>query len=554
MSDKVQLDELDDLFRFRQRDVSDSFQSGAKLFGKRRQGPVRLFLLWVAGPKRSILRLVPSEETWFIVIGTLILITTIIAGLGAFATASYIMHGRLQADTAAIVFGLFWAIIIFFFDRALVRMPMNPVIFSPAAMDIVWGENSAKPSALENAVIRRWHDGLRVLATTLPRFVVAVAAAVIFAETLLFVYFEEDLQPVVKHISSERYKVEREREQDKIRNEIADIDGRIRLWKEAHLPDLAVLESSIEKLKVDQRNLEVDERTLGDAIDAEESGRRGSFKVSFQEEPIETSGLKGLQGRSIALLDLQADVRQWITDKTTQITETVGKAAALEAEETKRPNSELKALKDSKASLEIPKEPSEVKGIGVRMDALDRYEHDMVVSTPDSVDKALDCPEGVSGIIFCAAPRFFVQPTPQGPIFAGIRWGLIFIELAPIFAKFAFVLRRRRPYDTLVAAQELIANGASVRLVGEQLARTGAVLEVCGSHNQAIRTAAGADLYLVNANVTSQRRPSWFDRLRKESPWGFGGSWHLMKKADELEDLSPSVEGASKGGVDKPRR
>lgn len=551
MSDKVQLDELDDLFRFRQRDVSDGFQSGAKLFGKRRQGPVRLLLLWVPGPKRSILRLVPSEETWFIVIGTLILITTIIAGLGAFATASYIMHGRLQADTAAIVFGLFWAIIIFFFDRALVRMPMNPVIFSPAAMDIVWGENSAKPSALENAVIRRWHDGLRVLATTLPRFVVAVAAAVIFAETLLFVYFEKDLEPVIQERAMEKRNSYLDKRKAEIEKEESAIRGDRDRWIRSNLPEVARLQNDIVDLELKHEEIVRDIRRINEAAEAEKNGQTGTFLWS--DDGVRLTGNKGygpatrtIEKASSAKVEAR-DANQASRDsKKGQIEDILANARS--------EYPELASYDKKLAQLKTNPPDSAFRGIGVRMDALHAYERDVDILTPGEVNEAPGCSEGLTELFLCVIPRFFVQPTPQGPIFAGIRWGLIFIELAPIFAKFAFVLRRRRPYDTLVAAQELIANGASVRLVGEQLARTGAVLEVCGSHNQAIRTAAGADLYLVNANVTSQRRPSWFDRLRKESPWGFGGSWHLMKKADELEDLSPSAESASKGGAGKPRR
>lgn len=541
--EKADLGAVDTLLRFLEKDVSSRFGPSYRLSadGRRFRGPIRSSIIWVSGAKRGILNLVPSEEIWFVVIGSFILITTVIAGAGATATVSYVLYGDLRYDPFALAFGLFWAAVIFAFDRALVRMPMNPVRLTENAMDVIWGHGSAKPSSLSKAFRTSWLDAPRVFLTSLPRLIVAIASAVVFAETLLFIYFEQDLKPVLEAVATAKHAALVDQQANVNKSESDSLDKQIASWIAANLPKVATLQSDLEKLRARETVLTTDEGILNRAASYEAEGKTGTFTTSKG-----TVSLTGTIGDGPATRTIE----EWAKATRTELVENRGSQESKtdlingELEAAKTSSKSLQDLLQRKAALSVPAADPVIKGIGVRMDALHQYEMDMDASTPGILDKAEGCGGDAWQSFACTLQRSFVQPTPRGPIVAAIRWGLLFIELAPIFAKFAFVLRLRRPYDTLTAVEELIANGASVRLAGEQLARTGAVLEVQGSQNQAIRTAAGTDLYLVNAQVGTERRPPWLDRIRRENPWRVG-SWHLFdlrRRAEELEDLNPQEE------------
>ena len=468
-----------------------------------------------------------------LVIGSLVIRPGSIAGFGAYAPAGFVLEGKIYVGAETILFGLFWGAFIFAFDRALVRMPMNPVRLRPEALDLIWGDESGRPSKIANAFTRSWSDLPKLLLATFPRLVVAVASAVIFAETLLYVYFAEDLERALSANNQAQYQELLTIEEKSNETKGKQLDRQIQSTLAIVQPKIASIEQEIARLKqaldVTRSDLEVLTRGISD----EASGFGGGRVLTTETEgEFELTGNVGDGPATQEIRQAIARLNSRIPFLVQEISDAnVGNDRLVE--EAKLNNPELRALYLEKSKLSTSPAPAEIRGIGVRLQALRNYERDMDPSTLTKIEEAPPCPSEGFAEVTCTVSRFFIPPSPNGPIVASVRWGLIFIELAPIFAKFTFVLRRRRPYDTLVAAYELVANGASVRLVAEQLARTGSVMEFAGRENTAIRTAAGSEMYLVNATIRNDRT-SWRDTIRKGNPWRIG-SWHLfeMRRASE---------------------
>jgi hypothetical protein len=77
---------------------------------------VARFFLWCSGARIYLLRRCPTEINMFLGIGVVVFLTGIMASI----SGGYAFHLVFNSIPLAIVFGLFWGILIFFLDWYLV--------------------------------------------------------------------------------------------------------------------------------------------------------------------------------------------------------------------------------------------------------------------------------------------------------------------------------------------------------------------------------------------------------------------------------------------------
>lgn len=121
------------------------------------------FFAWCAGVHMESLKQCPSEHNKYGQIGLIVFITGIMASL----SGGFFFFSVFEATAAAIGFGLFWGLVIFFLDRYIVSSIHKP-----------------KGSELS----------LKVTAMAMPRFVLAIVLAFVVSKPLELKFFETEIK------------------------------------------------------------------------------------------------------------------------------------------------------------------------------------------------------------------------------------------------------------------------------------------------------------------------------------------------------------------------
>lgn len=125
------------------------------------------FMCWIAGTESSILVKYPTEFAKFSIIGSVIYMTFLVACVSGFSAAYYFSNNVFTS----IFFALFWGIVIFCIDRALV------VTMKKKLTDSTW-----KDKVIENSKI------------LVPRFILAILVAFLMSIPLELLVFEDLIQ------------------------------------------------------------------------------------------------------------------------------------------------------------------------------------------------------------------------------------------------------------------------------------------------------------------------------------------------------------------------
>lgn len=543
-----------------------------------RRGPLKRLTLFCAGANLKLLRLVPFEETWFSVIGTLVMVTTMTAFFGAFSTAGYYFEGRITVTHATVGAGLGWALLIFLVERAIVRTPLNQVRFSAEVMEMLSGPEM-------DAVFQDIADGTRVyavkrspgayagvLAAISTRLGIAFLASFLVTESILMTVYGPEIEPLVEvranAISTEVLSSDAETRQA----ELDDIDAKIATMTAALAPDLVTVQDALPAQRKKRSDLQNDVALIKQAYAAECNARKVDYTLSTGFV-IRTTGKPGCGDIAPgAIRELQGEYEDKareakdIVDESTRFVEAqqamvasdpgLGELLAQKQElacqqdragtttdelvpvesvaadvssaqgDKQRPGAKrtTKAPDCAGSGAAAPTDAL-VRGIGIREAALRDLEQDTDPATI-AIERAAPCTN-----IACSVSRFFVYPSPAGRKVAAIRWILFLIEISAVLTKVAFVLRRRRPYDTLVAAMEVIQEGGSVALAGNQLADMGLSLEQKSAARRKLRVGVLADVLLQR----SERRhpspgPGSRDSRQRSS------LWRLFGRTDDISD------------------
>ena len=151
------------------------------------------------------------DETEFVVQGTLVVLTALVACISGLAASSFLIAGRLEFTGATIGVGLGWGLLIFFFDRALVSGSFNPYRFTRREIEglrdapdgSVWAHVVGVDPAGRRGVLRRVAEIVRVMLVASLRIALALATSFIAAEMVLFLVFQPEISQRAAYIEQQ---------------------------------------------------------------------------------------------------------------------------------------------------------------------------------------------------------------------------------------------------------------------------------------------------------------------------------------------------------------
>lgn len=547
-----------------------TIEQALALAGTRHRGPIKRLALWASGAKPKLLPLFPGEETWFAVIGTFVLLSSLVAGLGAFTLAGYYFEGTITMVRTTAIAGIVYCLFILMLERALVRMPLNQVRFSADTlemlagpeMDAVFQEIAAGNRA--QAVKRSPLSVLGVFVAISPRIALAFLSSFLVAEAVLIAVYDDDIQGIVRLRSNGIVTEVMQSDTDLRKQHIDDIDSKIADQTAAIAPKLPGLRKELRGLRGDLKGFQNDVGLIRQVYAAECNGQKVSYTLSTGF-PVRSTGRPGCGSKAPgALKALEAEYQGKANSAAAAISDREHAARTLQAIVDRDPLIlSLRREKSTYTCTPAPVPPDTgtvsnvaagtkptpkrqasacattsgvstipggdgglIRGIGIREAALRDLEQDTDPSTI-AIEKAAPC-----GSTWCSVGRFFVYPSPAGRKVAAIRWILFLIECMAVVAKAAMVLRRRRPYDTFIGALEVVQEGKTVAMAGGTLADVGGTLAQKSFARRSNATAA--DPGLLSRRIDRQKA--------KPSGWKFWQNWSIGRSLGRTADITYAEE------------
>lgn len=479
--------------------------------------PIQSLTLLAAGSKREYLSRAPSDMVWHSVLGTLVLLASVLAGFGAFASAGFVQHGEITVATPEIAWGVGWGAVIFVLDRAIVRMPLLPVAMNHRVLSMLWNPSAdvqwyvkaaeGKPISM---TLSNWRGAGHLLFGAIPRVGIAVAASFVFSETLLFVYFQHDLRPVMIHMVQESRDILSLQAQETFENDKNSLTkqlGDLELSLDKMTPSIAAQREKMSALDAKRRNAEIDASVYKELWSKERAGVLVTLTLSdgtqrtTSGDPNVSPNVDGIQsgsyGAEAARLRQEAlNLQNQFNDLERDVNQRVKKIQ--QEPEYQAVLAKLNALKPADIAAI---DPEHIKGIGIRRVALDTYAHDANPITPQGDPPLETC----RGDWVCGAWQTLVPNTPAGPIVGAVRAIFFFVELSPLLAKIAYTLRRRRPYDEAVAADEIMTAAEILVDLSAGLNLYGQTIEEHARQRRARRGSEAAEYVVARHQFRSDR-------------------------------------------------
>jgi hypothetical protein len=447
-----------------------------------RRGPLRRVTLYASGVDTRVLWYAPVEETEFVVQGSLVILTAIVAGVSALAAASFLTAGRFVLNPVTVLVGLIWGVLIFSFDRALVSGTFNPHHFTKAELDSLHDPASPTPwehlVAVENGSRPRGRgragEYIRVFLVASLRIALAVATSYIAAEMALFLVFQPEVNARTAYL-------EQQQQAQRIASIQADFNtvAAKRAAQREQLsgvndPEVLRLTAQINDLTPQLDAARKDLGILQAAAAAELDGDKYQATLS-NGTLVKTTGFAGngaaarsLAGRRDAQQSLVNDLSNRLARARTDLD-----ARHAQIQKTNAPAlSTLDAL-DNKATADqqaalgaAVSDPNVIEGLLIRQAALNDLEHD---AKPETL--VADPVPACHGLFawLCQLRNLVLPPTPMGPTVIAYRVIFFIIEILPITYKVISSLRRRRPYDIAKAALEEVSAIDAFRVVDRYL-------------------------------------------------------------------------------------
>jgi hypothetical protein len=185
---------------------------------KRKPGWLQNFFILCSGAEKSIILEYPTEWNKFAGIGATIFLTACLAML----SGGYAMHFAFKNVWISVVFGIFWAIIIFNLDRYIVLSLRKEKI--PTITDI---KRESDPNRKEELKSERNRILRNQALMALPRFVIAFIIAVTVSKPIELRLFqnriEKDLENTVK-IETAKFDEDETKRIDELNKQLASIN------------------------------------------------------------------------------------------------------------------------------------------------------------------------------------------------------------------------------------------------------------------------------------------------------------------------------------------
>ncbi len=444
--------------------VQDEFREG-------RPGPLRRLTLYVSGVDRRVLRYAPMEESEFVVQGTLVILTAIVAAVSGLAAASYLTAATFTINPVTIAVGLAWGLLIFFFDRALVSGTLNPYHFrsTDIASLRAGGESWTHVLELSEPAPRaRLGEFIRVGLVASIRVALAFATSLIAAEMVLFLIF----QPEVNARADYLVKTEKEGRINQVQQQYAALVQQRQAQRERFLgkddPEVQRLTTQLpqDNQLLDQARTDLGVLSAAAAAELDGDPYTGTLSngtiVTTTGDRGEGAAAQSLRQRRDAQAALVNDLTKRRDDTTAALESRRQSLATASGEGMNRLSQQdldaAETLRRDIAAIEA----GDNRGLLVRRAALQSLTHDL---RPDTVepDPVPPCTGPLAW--FCAIRNWLVPPTPMGPDIVALRVIFFVVEILPITVKVIASLRRRRPYDIAKAALEHTSKVEAVRML-----------------------------------------------------------------------------------------
>lgn len=470
--------------------------------------PFRRFVLFSGGAPLKLLRIVPVEETEFLVKGTGVLIAAAMAGLGT-ALASR-MFTPPPSHYGSVAIGLAAALFIYSIDRMLVRGSLRPHVFPPDVLttlwdpyaDAKWYEVISRSGGHAQSALSRVRGFFTVFAKIFIRLLLAGFISYIVADVLAIAIFK----PAV----DDRARAIKIQERDELAANAKDAkearDEEITAQQQAeqtiqdNVPAVKGASSQLQEDKDRVTALAKDVSLLQGIINAEINGNRIpqvtlSDTTKFPADKPFTSGRANCEDLCHQAQAKQATVREDLSRAKSDVStdrhaynRALKHASAVDLVAKYRPDfraSHRQYKEDLKA---IPKSVTP-NDILIRRVALHQLEHDAKPWTV-GLDAAHSCSAGWGWL--CGAKQAVIPGTPLGSFVGALRATLFLIDTLPITLAMYFALRGRRPFDALIAALEEASVADSINKLDHELNHSGQQMEDRAVARRGHRHTAGA--------------------------------------------------------------
>jgi len=443
--------------------------------------PLRRAVLWASGANVRILRQVPSEFDAYGLMGSAVWLSATIAAIGGTLAAGVASRGSPSLEPQYLLAGILVGALVFWVDRALVRMPLNPFHFPQSVLAAFRSPVSeqqfiAALAALDEPAATTKAAQLRsIIAPLLLRMTIAVCTSFIVANFVLFLLFAPDIKNRAVYITQTT------------RGELIADTNRTFDAREARLRarlatlnggggKLAHARKSVAGLNRQLSTTNGDITTLHAAYLSEIHGDARTFVLSTGKR-IYTSSFAGKSGTADSILSDIADLQKQrgrIDGEIAGATKIL-RLAQEDALRQKHANAgEIASLNAKIEDLEHQRDAAltgissgtpQGSGLLLQYEALAAIENDTQPLT-QRPDPPTPCKSWA-----CSARRFLVPPTPLGSWVAAFRILALLIDLLPILIKTHLSLRERRPYDARVAAYAELEVAETFDFVHRELLR-----------------------------------------------------------------------------------
>lgn len=185
---------------------------------KREPSWLQHFFILCSGADKEIINEYPTEWNKFAGIGATIFLTACLALL----SGGYAMHFVFENIWVSVLFGVFWAIVIFNLDRYIVLSLRKEKI--PSSTDIKRETNANRKEELKSERKRLlWHQGLMAS----PRFIIALIIAVTVSKPIELRLFQnridKELESTVK-IEDAKFDEEEAKRNEDLNNQLTSIN------------------------------------------------------------------------------------------------------------------------------------------------------------------------------------------------------------------------------------------------------------------------------------------------------------------------------------------
>lgn len=337
--------------------------------------------LWIcAGANRKVLRQCPTDYAKYAGIGGTILFTALMAML----SGGYALYTVFKSQLLAVMFGVFWGLLIFNLDRFIVN-----TMYSDGKVTISW---------------REFYSGL-------PRIIMAIFLGIVISTPLELKIYEDGIDNEIEHMKEEELSKRTERldnEINELKQRREDIENR-----DAVSAGVGGFSATNSKLGQQLSQLQGQQRSLSDKI-------RGKQQELKRYSPVDnpkqyqacSQTIRQLRNQRAKVTSDIHEVEYQLSQNNTEYANVLRGADAQKQKEIDLINERIEKLKnsvDDKNNTNIQKLERELTGFQGRMVAFNRMKDNETSTKVAALFIAL------LFIVIETAPTFFKMMIASGP-------------------------------------------------------------------------------------------------------------------------------------------